>query len=223
MSGDPVAAREWRAAMERVIDLVRDAGDAGLAVTVPACPGWTAHDLVAHMVGLGADVLRGHEPDDHDAAWTQAHVDDRAGAGAADLVAEWEALADDLERYVAQRAARPLLDAVIHEQDLRGALAAPGARDTDGVRLAREALARRLGNAVSDRPPVVLEADDWTWRSGEGEPGVVLAADGFELFRALTSRRTADQLRTWVVSGDVEPYLDGFAGLGDLPELPLPE
>lgn len=35
---------------------------------VPACPDWTAHDLFSHMVGLGADVLVGDQPDDHNAA-----------------------------------------------------------------------------------------------------------------------------------------------------------
>lgn len=223
MSGDPAAAREWRAAVERVIGLVTAAGEAALEVRVPACPDWTARELLSHMVGLGADVLRGDEPDDHNAAWTQAQVDLRAAATGADLVTEWEALADDLERYLAEVAPRPLLDAVIHEQDLRGALGVPGARDTDGLWRAREVLARRLAGAVSGRPPVVLEAPDWTWRSADGEPGVVLAADGFELFRALTSRRTADQLRSWVVAGDVDPYLDDFAGLGTLPDKPLEE
>lgn len=31
------------------------------------------------------------------------------------------------------------------------------------------------------------------------------------------------QLRAWTEAGDVTPYLDAFAGLGDLPEEPLPE
>lgn len=223
MSGDPASAREWRAVVRRVSGLVAEVGVQALAVTVPACPDWSARELLSHMVGLGADVLRGDEPEDHHAAWTGAQVDARAGASGADLVAEWEGLADDLERYIAEQAARPLLDAVIHEQDLRGALARPGARDTDGIGIARGRLVGRFGDLVTGRPPIVLEAPDWAWRSADGEPGVVLRAAGFELFRALTSRRTADQLRSWVVAGDVTPYLDGFARLGPLPQQPLPE
>lgn len=50
---------------------------------------------------------------------------------------------------------------------------------------------------------------------------MVLEASAYDLFRALVSRRSAAQLRSWVVQGDVEPYLPLFAGLGDLPERDL--
>ena len=91
--------------------------------------------------------------------------------------------------------------------------------------MVRETIADRLGSTVreSGLDPLRLTADDWSWQSHDGEPGVVLAADGFEIFRAVTSRRTPDQLRAMVTSGDVGPYLDAFGGLGDLPEQALPE
>ena len=52
---------------------------------------------------------------------------------------------------------------------------------------------------------------------------MVLRAPDFEFARALVTRRSADQLRSWTAQGDVEPYLDGFALLGPLPPVDLAE
>lgn len=220
----PTAADEWRAAATRVRELLADRPPADLETRVPACPGWTVRDLIAHVVGLDHDVLAGAEPDDHDEAWTQSHVDNRAGASLAEVLDEWEADAPGLEAYLRDVDTRPLNDVIIHEQDLRGALAAPGARESGGIRLVRETLARRLaGYLPPHAAPVRLQAPEWSWSSGAGQPGVVLQAPAFDLFRAVTSRRTAEQLRSYVEAGDLAPYLDAFSGLGPLPERSLPE
>ncbi|GAB3990161.1 maleylpyruvate isomerase N-terminal domain-containing protein [Nocardioides marmoraquaticus] len=221
----PVEVREWAAARARVAELVRAASDSELHQPVPACPDWTCLDLVRHVVGLGADVLGGDEPDDHDPSWTQAHVDRRQESPADEVLQEWDDLADDLVRWMLEHGTRPLGDLVIHEQDLRSALGRAGARDTEGFALVRERMAGRFGTAVEGRPPIALVGADWQWCS-EGpvdDAETVLSAGDYDLGRALTSRRTAEQLRSWVTRGDVEPYLDAFAGLGALPLEPLPE
>jgi hypothetical protein len=51
----------------------------------------------------------------------------------------------------------------------------------------------------------------------------VLRAPDFELTRALLARRSARQLRSWTVRGDVDPYLDAFTSLGPLPTAHLSE
>ena len=61
------AVTEWTAAQQRVIGLVGAATSAAVESRVPACPEWTVRDLVSHMVGIGADVIAGNEPDDHGA------------------------------------------------------------------------------------------------------------------------------------------------------------
>lgn len=237
-AGGPVlegadAAREWRAVLDRVGGLVRDTvaddGEQAMGLSVPATPDWSAHDLLAHMTGLVVSVLDGDEPGDHNPGWTQAHVDDRRDRTSLEILAAWEERADAMEAYVRDQDTRPLNDAVIHEQDLRGALERPGARDTAGLASVRETLAERLGAILrDDHPdlaPLALRATDdgWSWASGEGDPGLVLEASGFDLARAVTSRRTAEQLGSYVVAGDLEPYLDLFAQLGDLPDRSLPE
>ena len=52
---------------------------------------------------------------------------------------------------------------------------------------------------------------------------MVLRAPTFDLTRALVTRRSAAQLRSWTVRGDVTPYLDAFAMLGPLPSTDLTE
>ncbi|MBR7742142.1 hypothetical protein KC207_02395 [Phycicoccus sp. BSK3Z-2] len=213
----------WRQAHERVCALVTDAGEEAMGRRVPATPDWTGRDLLAHVVGLGADVLAGNEPDDHDPRWTQAQVDARSGRSTADLVTEWRDLAPDLCRWMGEHGTRPLNDVVIHEQDLRGGLGVPGGRDSGGLAVVRERMLGRFARSVEGLDPVLLDGGGWRWVSrGVPEDAVtVLRAPAFDLFRALTSRRTAEQLRGWTLRGDVAPYLPAFAGLGDLPLEPL--
>ncbi|QIG45182.1 maleylpyruvate isomerase family mycothiol-dependent enzyme [Nocardioides anomalus] len=214
---DPIA--EWSAAHERVCGLVEALSADALERRVPACPDWTARDLLAHMIGLGADVLAGDEPDDHHAGWTQAQVEARRDRSGAELVAEWRALAPDLVAWMADHGSRPLNDVVIHEQDLRSAVDRPGARDTAGFALVRDRMAERFGRSAPDG--LALVGDTWRW--GPLDAPTRLRASDFDLGRALTSRRTAQQLRSWTEAGDVAPYSDAFAGLGDLPAHALPE
>jgi uncharacterized protein (TIGR03083 family) len=220
---DPV--RAWREAFERVCALVESLDADALAATVPACPDWPVRDLLSHMVGLGADVLAGDEPDDHNSAWTQRQVEARRDRSAADLLAEWRGLADTLVAWMREHGSRPLNDVVIHEQDLRGAAGVVGGRDSDGLRIVRDRMAGRFAASLGGLPPIALVSGEWRWCSqGEiGDAAVVLQADAFDLARALTSRRTAEQLRSWTRRGDVAPYLDAFATLGPLPAAPLPE
>ena len=83
---------EWALAQARVIELVAPLSAEQAAVRVPACPDWTVRDLFSHMVGLGADVLAGDEPDDHNAVWTEKQVASRRDHDVAALVAEWQDL-----------------------------------------------------------------------------------------------------------------------------------
>ena len=57
----------------------------------------------------------------------------------------------------------------------------------------------------------------------EAAAAVVVRAPDFDLARALVTRRSAAQLRSWTERGDVTPYLDAFALLGALPEADLQE
>jgi uncharacterized protein (TIGR03083 family) len=216
---------EWALAQARVIELVAPLSAEQAAVRVPACPDWTVRDLFSHMVGLGADVLAGDEPDDHNAVWTEKQVAARRDHDVAALVAEWEDLSAPLQEWMRERGTRPLSDVIIHEQDLRGALGVPGGKDSGGVRAVRDRFLPRFAARVDDLPPVALVAEGWTWAS-QGAPddaAVVVRASEFDIARALVTRRSEAQLRSWTTRGDVGPYLDGFALLGALPSADLAE
>jgi uncharacterized protein (TIGR03083 family) len=216
---------EWAQAQARVIALVAPLTAEQAGRRVPACPDWTVRDLFSHMVGLGADVVAGDEPDDHNAAWTEKQVATRRDHDVAALVAEWEGVAPRLQEWMREHGTRPLNDVIIHEQDLRGALGVPGGQESDGVRAVRDRFLPRFGARVADLPPIALVGDGLRWASA-GDPdaaGVVVRASDFDLARALVTRRSAAQLRSWTARGDVGPYLDGFALLGALPATDLTE
>ncbi len=210
---DEVAA--WQEAQQRVCDLVEGVDPERMERKVPATPDWTGRDLLSHMVGLGADVLAGDEPDDHNPDWTQAQVDARRDRSAAELVEEWRGLADDLVAWMRENGARPLGDVVIHEQDLRGCLEESGARDTAEFGLVRDRMAKRFASSLDEPSALALVGEQWSLGDPDSADVVVQASD-FDLGRALMSRRTADQLRSWTVRGDLTPYLKSFEVLGPL-------
>jgi len=216
---------EWARAQERVIELVTDLSAERAALRVPACPDWTVRDLLSHMVGLGADVVAGDEPDDHNEAWTARQVAARKAHDVKALVAEWQDLTRPLQDWMRARNTRPLGDVIIHEQDLRGALGVSGGQDSGGVAAIRDRFTGRFAVALGRRAPIALEGQSWSWCS-KGDPAdaaVLVRAGDFDLARALVTRRSAAQLRSWTVRGDIEPYLDAFSLLGPLPEADLTE
>src|SRR5207245_5270147 len=89
----------------------------------------------------------------------------------------------------------------------------PGGRDAETLPRAIEFLftvvadpaVRELGLGGVE---VVTEAGTWT--IGEGAGGGTLKVDAFELFRALTGRRSADQIRGDEWGTDTDPYLSVF-------------
>jgi len=215
---------EWSRAQQRVIGLVGDLTPERAQARVPACPDWTVRDLLSHMVGLGADVVAGDEPDDHNADWTARQVARRRDRDVGALVEEWRSVAGPLRDWMAEHGTRPLFDVTIHEQDLRGALGEPGAQDTPAMAAVRDRFVARLADRLGGRPPLSLVGERWRWDSEpDAEPAVVVQAPEFELTRALLARRSAHQLRSWTVRGDVDAYLDAFTSLGPLPETDLSE
>ncbi|MGE3286861.1 MAG: maleylpyruvate isomerase N-terminal domain-containing protein [Pseudonocardia sp.] len=215
---------EWTAAQQRVIGLVAGLSVREAETRVPACPDWTVRDLFSHMVGLGADVVAGDEPDDHNEAWTAEQVAARRDRDVAALVAEWEEVAEPLRAWMRAHGIRPLFDVIIHERDLRGALREPGAQDTAATAAVRERFAGRFAAKVTGLPPIALVGGTWRWDPPDGaEPEVVVEAPDFELTRALLARRSEAQLRRWTTRGDVGPYLQAFTSLGPLAATDLTE
>jgi uncharacterized protein (TIGR03083 family) len=72
----------------RVDGLARGLADPSMPV--PTCPGWTVHDVLAHLSGVVADVLAGNFAGIATEPWTLAQVEARRDASVEELLAEWE-------------------------------------------------------------------------------------------------------------------------------------
>jgi uncharacterized protein (TIGR03083 family) len=208
----------------RVAGLVGgNAGNAQQVATaaVPACPAWSVHDVLAHVTGVCADIMAGNVLGAATDDWTAAQVAARRHVPVPEIVAEWEdlgpkvaALIDDLPEPYGQQV---VADLAVHEHDIRGSLGHAGARDSEAMWLAIDflvSIVAQPGAASLALPPLAIRVDDRSWIVGDGaSPAGTLATDPFELFRALTGRRSADQIRQFEWTVEPGPYLPLF-GLG---------
>ena len=168
-----------------------------------------------------------------------------------DVGPRFAAMADDFPGHIKSQV---VADAATHEHDVRGALGRPGGRDSEGVAIGVEFFVNvflRPGLEALGLGPLVVRANGWTWIAGTGGPPTAelsdelwraallvtdeaprpevpaagkLRADPFELFRAISGRRSARQIRDYDWSVDPEPYLPIFGyGPFSVRETDLPE
>lgn len=221
VSDTPDPAALFAAGQARVVALVRALDPGDLARPVPATPGWSVRDLLAHLAGVSADALLG-EAHPESAEWTAGHVRDRSDLSVDQIVDEWLRAGPRVEEMLRTAEPRPaamlITDLTVHEQDLRGAVGEPPLAETEALTLVAGGLVRALGGALRDRDvaPLRVEADGWSATAGRGEPGATVRAPLSELTRALAGRRSAAQVRAYDWDGDPEPYLPVFSPFGDL-------
>jgi hypothetical protein len=195
----------YKALRGRVREVVEGADRPALEAVVPATPSWRGHDVLAHMVGVTNDVVHGRLDGVASDAWTAAQVDARASLTTADLLAEWDEFGPQFEALLAaappEIAGQALFDAATHEHDLRNALGVPGARDTDAIAVGWQWL---LDARTRNRAPAIcFVVEDGEQPSGVGDPVARIGAPRFELFRAVTGRRTAGEIAQY--DWDCEP------------------
>ncbi|HEU0171819.1 MAG TPA: maleylpyruvate isomerase family mycothiol-dependent enzyme [Acidimicrobiales bacterium] len=188
----PTIGEHYRATRERLTDLLAGAAEADWARPVPACPGWDVHDVVAHLVALVDDALTGRltgPPSPQVTAEQVARLRDEAGAV---MLARWAEQAPLFEQAVTDRGIWPAaFDVGAHEQDVRGALGRPGARDCALVRTA----ARLLIEEFAGDATIVADLDDEVARSHPGTGGEHhLRTTPFEVFRFRLGRRSRQQV-----------------------------
>jgi uncharacterized protein (TIGR03083 family) len=208
----------------RLSDLVRELPDEAVRVPAPGCPGWTVHDVLAHVTGIVADVNADRMEGAPGNAWTQRHVDSRRDLPTAAVLDEWSREAATFEPTLNEMA-KPMwravvVDLVTHEHDARGGLGAPGGRDGEAYTVSRKVYAVGLAKAIEAHglPGLRLSAPDWSFDCGADVAVTATAPDSFEFFRALAGRRGLDEIRSWEWSGDLEPYLPVLNHFGPVPE-----
>lgn len=166
-------------AVDGFVDVVATLADAEWGRPT-GCPGWTVHDVVAHVVGLEDVCTGGEEPDvelpadlphvrDDFGRWTETHVVARRRARPAELVEELGVVVSrrraqldgDLEVEVPgiMGSTAPLsrtlgmrtFDIFAHEQDVRRAVGRAGHLDGPAGEAALTRILRGLGALLPDR------------------------------------------------------------------------
>jgi hypothetical protein len=200
----------YRGVRLRVTALVTGADAATLDAVAPATPEWTVHDVLAHLVGVSTDIVSGNLDGVGSDPWAAAQVERSRDRTRTDLLAEWGEHGPVVEEMAAQfgRAAGQLLSyATTHEHDVRGALGAAGARDSDAVRLTFGFVGLSLGEQLDADGigAVTVHHGDTIDTIGSGARVASLRIDDFEHVRALTGRRSVEQMAAYDWDGDFAP------------------
>jgi uncharacterized protein (TIGR03083 family) len=192
----------YEEARHRIGELAGGASPAQLAAPVVACPGWSVHDVIAHVSGIVDDATSGNMDGAAGESWTAAQVARGRVMSVADLLARWDAQAPGFRANLfgagqvepSRLAFAAAADLHSHEQDLRAALARPGARDHPAIAWFAHATAGRRVEALAAEGMALRIHLDGAPGVGERDAANVLHAEPFEFFRLVFGRRSAAQI-----------------------------
>ena len=209
----------YRGVRARVRGVVEGIDAAALERPAPATPKWRAHDVLAHLVGVPDDVVNGRMEGLASESWTQAQVDARNAASVADLLAEWDRTAPRFEVMLSDApeaiAGQAIFDAATHEHDLCNALGVNSARDSDAVCSGWDwILGARTRNGA---PAICFVTESGEQMSGVGDLVGRVEAPRFELFRAVSGRRTVEEIAGFAWDRAPDPQLLLAAAFFSLP------
>ena len=162
-------------------------------------PTWRARDVLAHLVGVPADILAGRMDGVATDAWTQAQVDGRRDTPVTAMLDAWDADGEQVEAIMAHfpptSSGQMVYDATTHEHDLRHALGACGAHGSDAVRQSFAWLVNVTGRGRTD--PLRLHTEAGEVLVGRGAPVADIGITTFEFMRAAAGRRSAAQIAAY--------------------------
>jgi uncharacterized protein (TIGR03083 family) len=118
----------YRKARARVADLAATLSNEQLQAPVPATPRWTAHELLAHLVGCAADAASGRVGGAPGDQWTARHVEERRRHSVGELLVEWDRVGLAAESTLTEEqifGPNMAADVICHEADLHEALGLP--------------------------------------------------------------------------------------------------
>jgi uncharacterized protein (TIGR03083 family) len=217
-------ARHYQNAHQRIVELVRPLSDEQLATPVPAAPGWDVHDVLAHVAAIPTDALAGRLTGIPTDEFTSEQVRRRRAATVDELIEEWRGNVGKMLELTHAGLVPPNLavDAVSHEQDIRGALGVASVPDRDAVRFSLDLFAglvcTRVGRAGGVSLRIAATDTDFVAESGEGSPPVTLRASEFELFRTFSGRRGRRAVLDMAWDGDATPLLPYLNIFGPVPD-----
>ncbi|MDY6999225.1 MAG: maleylpyruvate isomerase N-terminal domain-containing protein, partial [Actinomycetota bacterium] len=191
---------------DRIVGLLTESAAAQWSQPVPACPGWSVRDTVAHLIAVALDLPEGRLTIPPSDAETAEHVRRFDGRAEDELLAIWTGATDRLVESAATTGLEPPLgDIACHEHDIRAALGKPGARDADSVRWT----ARQLLAMLEPPVPMRIHTEDGEYRSGpQAGSEIALRSTLFETMRWRLGRRSRTQLAAMDWTSDPGPVLD---------------
>lgn len=210
----------YRRSRLRLAELVGSLPDAKV-VPVPACPGWSAHDVISHLTAVAEDALAGTLKGPPTPDQAAAQVARRAFKSTEAALADWAAVGPDLEDMLGSVPVFPaVMDVVAHEHDVRGAAGRPGFRDDPDLVTLSRMLLGRMELPVPVRVVSGDEVFELGARPAAGGPGEVigLETDPWEVFRFRFGRRSRAQLEALRWTGDPSPVLDHLVIFGPSPQ-----
>ena len=203
----------YRVTRERLAGMMREANDEDWRTPVPACPGWDVHAVVSHLVGVVEDAMAGRITGAPPPEITAEQVARHRSTPPEELLATWAAIAPGFEEIITSiDSFAAALDVGAHEQDIRGALGRPGARDSELIRVGAE----RMVGMLDCGTPLAFDVGETAYlNAAAAERGLDAGDDvlrarttAFEVFRLRLGRRTRDQVRALEWSRDPGDLVD---------------
>jgi uncharacterized protein (TIGR03083 family) len=212
---DRELAELYRDTRVRLCALVAGLDDAAHGTAVPACPGWAVRDVIAHLTAIVEDAIAGRLAGIPDEKFTADQVARMADVSVAEMLDRWAAGAAQFEDAIQAFTIWPaVIDVATHEQDIRGAIGRPGARDCAAIKRCTPMLLDWLAPPVQVR--IGTEDGDHAVGTGD-EAALTLSTTMFEAFRWRMGRRSRAQLAAMNWSADPTPVLGELTVFGPSP------
>ena len=228
-----VAFREIRQALGNDLSV---ATPAQWAAPIPTRPQWSVKDTLAMLAGFAHALIEGRWTEDYSDSWADHEILDglhvvldrliaeRRDRSGDEIIVEWEGHAARLERMMEGDEPFPegthpfvgwsyLWAVVQNSYNIWAALGIVKARDFKATVLCLESAVMWLDMRLqaTGSPALRLRAGATEWVVGDGAPAASVGAPAFELFRALSGRRSLDQIRAFDWEGDPEQYMEVFS------------
>ncbi len=220
-------------------DFLESRPEEDLEREVPATPGWRVRDIVAHLIGDLESISLGDFPNEFFQligepetiarlnAWTDVHVKSRADKPMDELLKEWDEITAVLVPKMRGQEPWPegvppfvnyilITDLGIHQHDIYGAFGVKRDRESPPVNIGVAAYITGIGWRLEadGGGTIAFETDKRRVAGRSDVPDATVRAERFELFRALSGRRSADQIRAYDWEGDPEPFIKYFYPYG---------
>lgn len=197
----------YRESLGRILAL---ASNSNADLPVPACPGWTVRDTIAHLLGVLTDLSAGKLENASSDAWTAEHITRAGNRSLGDLAADWHVRANTTPGVFQSLGAVLVADLVTHEFDIKQAIGNRQGRDLQVVRTVALFYLSALDAAWREEgiPPLRIVTETTSLDIGGDEPATTVEMSWWEIGRLVSGRRSIDQVRALQWSDDPTPWLD---------------